>query len=106
MGKLGFVCLALALGITGNAFAKGNDLTVTVGADVTEWDSATVEVPGVIIPVGGSGQLQGNFTIVDRADGVQIGLRATDRTDGLLPPATGNKKGSSPGIGESVADFE
>jgi hypothetical protein len=40
------------------------------------------------------GQLNGNFTIVDSDNGAQIGLRASDRTDGLLPPATGKNKGT------------
>jgi hypothetical protein len=48
----------------------------------------------VIIPIGGAGQLNGNFTIVDSDNGAQIGLRASDRTDGLLPSATGKNKGT------------
>jgi len=72
------------------AFAQGIG-TVEVGADASEWSSATVLSPPTIFPVGGSGQLNGEFTIVQR-DGVEIGLRATDRTDGLLT-ATGKRKG-------------
>jgi hypothetical protein len=65
-----------------------------VDSFASEWTSDTVPVLGVIIPVEGGGQLNGNFTIVDRDDSAQIGLRATDRTDGLLPPATGKNKGT------------
>jgi len=85
----------------GSAFAKGNGWVVTVGADASEWSSSTVADPGIIIPVGGGGQLNGEFTIVDRDDGVQIGLRATDRTDGLLL-ATGKNKG----IYEALTGFD
>ena len=49
-------------------------------ADASEWSSATAPVPGVILPIGGSGQVNGNFTLLDDPDtGIQIGLRANDR---------------------------
>jgi hypothetical protein len=74
----GFLTLILATRL----FAAGND--VTIGTVVTEWSSATLlDAVNGIYPVGGSGQLNGEFVVVER-DGVQIGLRATDRTDGLL----------------------
>jgi len=92
MRKLGLACLVLVLSITGNAFAAGNGLTITVGVDASDWDETLLPCAGCII-IDGSGQINGNFTIADRDDGVQIGLRATDRTDGLGTPATGKKKG-------------
>lgn len=47
------------------------------GTDVSEWSSNTVPGPDVF-PVGGSGQVNGNF-IVNQFSGVQLGLRATER---------------------------
>ena len=85
------VALAISVGAIGNAFAKGPATQVMVGVDASEWSSLTLPDPPNIFPVEGSGQLQGEFTIVTR-DGIEIGLRATDRTDGLLV-ATGKRKG-------------
>ena len=51
---------------------------------VTEWSSATLPNPLLgIYPISGAGQVNGEFVIAER-DGIQIGLRITDRTDGLL----------------------
>ena len=63
MKNLLFASLALAVGLTGPAFAGGNGLTITVDSLASEWSSATAAVPGVIIPVGGAGQLNGNFIL-------------------------------------------
>lgn len=83
---------AFLLSAFGQAMANGKGAEVIVGEMVTEWDSATVLDPGNgIFPVGGAGQLNGEFTIAQRGM-VQIGLRATDRTDGLLE-ASGTRKG-------------
>ncbi|MBT8132715.1 MAG: hypothetical protein KJO35_10630 [Gammaproteobacteria bacterium] len=77
----------------GSAWANGKGAEIKVGEMATEWDSATVLDPiGGIFPVGGAGQLNGEFTIAERGM-VQIGLRATDRTDGLLT-ASGKRKGT------------
>jgi hypothetical protein len=66
---------------------------VTVGAMVTEWDSATPLNPALgIYPIRGAGQINGEFVIAER-DGIQIGLRITDRTDGLLE-ASGKRTGT------------
>jgi hypothetical protein len=54
------------------------------GVDASEWDSGTIAVPGVIIPVGGGGQVNGGFVTGERY-GVQIGIRAQLRYLGLLP---------------------
>ncbi len=84
------VCLMLLYSITGTAFAQGRGPVVFVGVDASEWSSDTDDTPP-LFPVGGGGQLNGEFTIVE-LDGIEIGLRATDRVDGLLT-ATGVRKG-------------
>ncbi len=48
---------------------------------VSVWSSDTVEVFPTIFPIGGSGQVNGNFTVAE-AEGVQIGLRANRRFSG------------------------
>ncbi|MEP4146658.1 MAG: hypothetical protein ABJL54_05510, partial [Halioglobus sp.] len=86
------VASVLYIVIAGNAVA-GKDST-EVGAHASEWDSNTTPGDG-IFPVGGSGQLNGEFVIVER-DGIQMGLRATDRKDGLLDPVS--RSGSKTGV--------
>lgn len=55
---------------------------ITVGADASIWDSNLEENPNAgIYPVGGSGQINGEFTIAER-NGVQIGLRIQERFEG------------------------
>ena len=89
MKKFFIATAALCMGLSGPAIAgKG---TTEVGADASQWFSDLPSLPDYF-PIGGAGQLNGNFVIVER-DGIEIGLRATDRKDGLLPPATGKKKG-------------
>ena len=90
MNKAILVVLAVSIGMMGNAFAQGPGTTVTVGADATQWFSDAANPPGYF-PVGGAGQLNGEFVIVERG-GIQIGLRATDRKDGLLT-VSGKRKG-------------
>jgi hypothetical protein len=46
--------------------------------NASEWSSATVPVPGVVVPIGGSGQVNGSFVVAEQ-HGVQIGLRAQRR---------------------------
>lgn len=66
---------------------------ITVGDEVSVWDSALEkDLDAGINPVGGDGQLNGEFTIAER-DGIQIALRATDRTDGLLEATRKGNKG-------------
>ena len=85
------VALSLVV-LPANSFGQAKGTQVIVGADASVWDSSVAPNPTTgIFPVGGSGQLNGQFVIVQR-DGIEIGLRATDRTDGLLT-ATGEKKG-------------
>lgn len=72
-----------------NAGALGK---VTVGTDVTEWDSGTTTDPANgIYPIGGTGQLNGEFTVAER-NGIQIGLRAQERFEGTIE-ASGNRTG-------------
>jgi hypothetical protein len=79
--RIAFLLTATALT---SVAADGGSGQVTVGAMVTEWDSATPLNPlQGIYPIGGAGQINGEFVIAER-DGIQIGLRVTDRTDGLL----------------------
>ncbi|HEV7281209.1 MAG TPA: HYR domain-containing protein [Pirellulaceae bacterium] len=48
--------------------------------DVSEWSSSTVrDAANGIYPIGGSGQLNGNF-VVEQKRGVQIGIRASKRS--------------------------
>ena len=59
-------------------------------ADVSVWDSTIVPEPFTgIFPVGGSGQISGNFAVEtkDKKDTtIQVGLRAQDRFDGPIEP--------------------
>lgn len=65
---------------------------MTIDTPASEWSSDTAADPGAgIYPVGGSGQLNGEFVTAER-NGIQLGLRATDRTDGLLD-VSGKKVG-------------
>ena len=84
------ITLALTIGLAGSAFAQGKNAVVVVGDMVSVWD----DTPSNFVTefrVGGSGQINGEFTVV-RRNGIEIGLRATDRTDGLLT-AFGKRQG-------------
>ena len=61
------------------------------GVDASEWDSTTVPVANVIIPVGGSGQVNGQFVTGERY-GVQVGIRAQERFAGPTMPVTRAKQ--------------
>lgn len=61
------------------------------GVLASEWDSATVAVPSVIVPVGGSGQVNGGFVTGERY-GVQVGLRAQERFAGPILPVSRSKQ--------------
>ena len=74
---------------------------VSIGVDASEWSSFTVPELG-IIPIEGSGQINGEFTIAERY-GIQIGLRAQERFEGTLP-ATPNKN-RKVGVYESETGF-
>jgi len=61
-------------------------------ANASEWSSATPAIPFFQIPIGGSGQVNGNFVIVsDTLSGIEIGLRANQRFSPIpLPNTLGN----------------
>lgn len=85
-----FVSIALAL--PGATYARGTGTEIVVGADASIWDSSiSLDPTSGIFPIGGAGQLNGEFTVA-RRDGIEIGLRISDRTDGLLQ-VEGTKKG-------------
>lgn len=63
------------------------------GVLASEWDSATVAVPFVIFPVGGSGQVNGEFVTGERY-GVQVAVRIQERFVGpTLPVARWKQTG-------------
>jgi hypothetical protein len=74
--------LALLLATTGTAYSKGpvsGPGEVAVGVDASTWTSDLLQDPSEgLFPVGGSGQLNGEFTTAERY-GIQIGLRAQER---------------------------
>ena len=75
---------------------------VLIGLDASTWDSGVPAGPG-LIPIGGAGQLNGEFAIAERY-GIQIGLRAQERFVGpsfMAVPNNGNKVG----VYESAAGF-
>ena len=61
------------------------------GVLASEWDSATVPVASVIVPVGGSGQVNGGFVTGERY-GVQVGIRAQERFAGPILPVSRSKQ--------------
>lgn len=73
-----------------NAKALGK---VTVGTDASIWDSgvASNSTAG-IYPIGGSGQINGEFTVAER-NGIQIGMRIQQRFQGTYE-ASGNRIGT------------
>jgi len=50
--------------------------TTVFDADASEWSSLTTPVPGTVLPIGGSGQVNGNFTINTDSTlpGAEIGM--------------------------------
>lgn len=73
---------------------------VTVGTDASEWDSETeADEENGIYPIGGGGQVNGEFTIAER-NGVQIGLRAQKRFVGTIEAS-----GDRVGVYESTTGF-
>lgn len=83
------------------------------GVDASEWSSATVPIAGVVIPVGGSGQVNGQFVTGERY-GVQVGIRAQERFVGPTMPVTRAKQvgvyqattGVSDGLGRAKWNYD
>ena len=91
------VCLVLLL--ASSLFAPQAMATVTAGADASVWDSA-VPVTATLFPIGGSGQLNGEFILdtVDLGGSVlQVGIRAQERFVGPSLTRVGNVYFATPG---------
>jgi hypothetical protein len=76
--------LAMSIALVAVAVPAAAQEQSRFGVLATEWDSGTVAVPGVVAPIGGAGQVNGEFVTGERY-GVQIGIRAQDRFVGTLP---------------------
>src|SRR5688572_22177826 len=82
--RLGFMLLsAVALFVSAYAATAGEKSRF--GTNVTEWSSTTAANPPVIKPIGGSGQVNGNFVTGER-NGVEIGIRASRRFQQNINP--------------------
>src|SRR5687768_18253549 len=88
--------LAIATFVVGGHAAEKSRF----GANASEWSSTTVPVPGVIIPVGGSGQVNGDFVLGER-NGVEIGIRAQRRFLQNVDPLENHRDGQ---VGVYAAD--
>lgn len=96
MVVLAFVgALALLLATTGTSYGKGpvsGPGKVAVGVAASTWTSDLAQDPAQgLFPIGGSGQLNGEFSTAERY-GIEIGLRAQERFGGPLE-ATPNLNG-------------
>ena len=74
---------------------------VLIGVDASTWTSNDPVGPG-LIPIGGAGQVNGEFTIAERY-GIQIGLRAQERFVGTLMAVPNNN--NQTGIYEATVGF-
>ena len=98
------ITMAFLLSSIGTTYAKGpasGPGHVLIGIDASTWTSNDPVGPG-LIPIGGAGQVNGEFTIAER-NGIQIGLRAQDRFTGTLMAAPNNN--NKVGIYEAMAGF-
>jgi hypothetical protein len=99
---LAFVgALALLLATTGTAYGEGpvsGPGNVAVGVDASTWTSDLAQDPNQgFFPIGGSGQLNGEFSTAERY-GIQIGLRAQERFGGLL--------GATPSLNGKIGTYQ
>ncbi len=65
------VALILILGVGSSTAAPKGPISgpgmVTVGVDASVWDSSVLlDIPNGIFPIGGAGQINGDFTIAER----------------------------------------
>ncbi len=74
---------------------------VLIGIDASTWDSGVPVGPG-LIPIGGAGQLNGEFAIAERY-GIQIGLRAQERFVGTMMAVPNND--NQVGVYEAAVGF-
>lgn len=84
------ISTAILAALIGTAPAAAQEQS-RFGVDASEWDSATTAVAGVIIPVGGSGQVNGQFVTGERY-GAQVAIRTQERFAGPTLPATRSKQ--------------
>lgn len=84
---VGALALVFLLATTGTVYGKGpvsGPGKVAVGVDASTWTSDLAQDPNKgFFPIGGSGQLNGEFSTAERY-GIQIGLRAQERFVGPL----------------------
>lgn len=113
MNRHGVIVAAAALaGLIATAPAAAQEQS-RFGVDASEWDSGTVAVPGEIIPVGGSGQVNGQFVTGERY-GVQVAIRAQERFVGPTLSATRAKQtavyiaasGVGDGLGRATWNYD
>lgn len=78
---------------TANGPSGKGAATIAIGTDVSVWDSNFDDPDATdgIAAIGGSGQINGEFTVAER-NGIQIALRAQERFEGTLE-ASGKKIG-------------
>src|SRR5688572_21310455 len=72
---IGLVAVFSVVGALGSQVGAGEKKRFA--DDVSEWSSSTAPAPD-IIPVGGSGQVNGDFVVSER-NGVQVAIRASRR---------------------------
>lgn len=107
MSLMKYLGIAMLIGIVGSSnFAVAQEGStgprIRVGVDASEWSSSTVADPANgILPIGGSGQLNGEFTVA-RIYGIEIGLRAQKRFFGpIVPTRNGDVGVYDAEVGES-----
>lgn len=88
---------SVALAVIGLLVFAGSAVEAKPGeistGEVSPWDSTVpFDLVNGIFPIGGDGQVNGEFTIAER-DGIQIALRAQDRFVGPIPVQLRGNKG-------------
>lgn len=104
MRPLASTSLALLFTFTMNAYAQqpaSGPGQVLIGINASTWTSNEPTGPG-LIPIGGSGQVNGEFTIAERY-GIQIGLRAQERFVG--PISANPNRNNMVGVYEAETGF-
>ncbi len=108
----GITCLTVLSGIAQAADDRSGPGITRFGVDASEWSSSTLPAPG-IVPIGGAGQLNGNFVTAER-NGVQIGVRAVERFAAAPLPFSQDGKtgvyvaetGVSDGLGRATWNYD
>ena len=72
--------------------------TISVDEDASIWDSEFALVIPSIISIQGGGQCNGGFTMLE-VDNIQVGIRAQDRSTGVVVPVSGtDSDGATVGV--------